>query len=36
MTDPFNPVHMMSFLGARGNASQVHQLVGIRGLMSDP
>ncbi|CAN6871574.1 unnamed protein product [Brassica oleracea] len=36
MTDPFNPVHMMSFLGARGNASQVHQLVGMRGLMSDP
>ncbi|CAB4299884.1 unnamed protein product [Prunus armeniaca] len=27
MTDPFNPVHMMSFSGARGNASQVHQLV---------
>ncbi|KAF3952355.1 hypothetical protein CMV_022083 [Castanea mollissima] len=22
MTDPFNPVHMMSFSGARGNASQ--------------
>ncbi|TYH24640.1 hypothetical protein ES288_A03G107500v1 [Gossypium darwinii] len=36
MTDPFNPVHIMSFSGARGNASQVHQLVGIRGLMSDP
>nr|YP_010420603.1 RNA polymerase beta'' subunit [Urera baccifera]USG54322.1 RNA polymerase beta'' subunit [Urera baccifera] len=36
MTDPFNPVHMMSFSGARGNASQVHQLVGMRGLMSDP
>nr|GEV30770.1 RNA polymerase beta subunit, plastidic [Tanacetum cinerariifolium] len=36
MTDPFNPVHIMSFLGARGNASQVHQLVGMRGLMSDP
>ncbi|KAK6767817.1 hypothetical protein RDI58_034942 [Solanum bulbocastanum] len=27
MTDPFNPVHIMSFSGARGNASQVHQLV---------
>ncbi|KAL3648257.1 DNA-directed RNA polymerase subunit beta'' [Castilleja foliolosa] len=26
----------MSFSGARGNASQVHQLVGMRGLMSDP
>nr|YP_010330667.1 RNA polymerase beta'' subunit [Pilea dolichocarpa]UNY33806.1 RNA polymerase beta'' subunit [Pilea dolichocarpa] len=36
MTDPFNSVHMMSFSGARGNASQVHQLVGMRGLMSDP
>nr|YP_009767489.1 RNA polymerase beta'' subunit [Daniellia ogea]QIS98107.1 RNA polymerase beta'' subunit [Daniellia ogea] len=35
-TDPFNPVHIMSFSGARGNASQVHQLVGMRGLMSDP
>nr|YP_010538223.1 RNA polymerase beta'' subunit [Hoya silvatica]YP_010592215.1 RNA polymerase beta'' subunit [Hoya angustifolia]UYC30252.1 RNA polymerase beta'' subunit [Hoya sp. 11 WO-2022]WAB52180.1 RNA polymerase beta'' subunit [Hoya pottsii]UYC32236.1 RNA polymerase beta'' subunit [Hoya silvatica]WAB52660.1 RNA polymerase beta'' subunit [Hoya angustifolia] len=36
VTDPFNPVHIMSFSGARGNASQVHQLVGMRGLMSDP
>nr|ASA38100.1 RNA polymerase beta'' subunit [Lobelia fenshamii] len=36
MTDPRNPVHIMSFSGARGNASQVHQLVGMRGLMSDP
>nr|YP_010901166.1 RNA polymerase beta'' subunit [Crassula columella]WIL06751.1 RNA polymerase beta'' subunit [Crassula columella] len=36
MTDPFNPVYIMSFSGARGNASQVHQLVGMRGLMSDP
>nr|YP_010974815.1 RNA polymerase beta'' subunit [Muellerina celastroides]WNR57456.1 RNA polymerase beta'' subunit [Muellerina celastroides] len=36
MTDPLNPVHLMSFSGARGNASQVHQLVGMRGLMSDP
>nr|YP_010039972.1 RNA polymerase beta'' subunit [Calanthe henryi]QOY46534.1 RNA polymerase beta'' subunit [Calanthe henryi] len=36
MTDPYNPVHLMSFSGARGNASQVHQLVGMRGLMSDP
>ena len=31
MTDPSNPVHLMSFSGARGNASQVHQLVGMRG-----
>nr|WVH39599.1 RNA polymerase beta'' subunit [Cleistocactus hyalacanthus] len=36
MTDPNNPVHIMSFSGARGNVSQVHQLVGMRGLMSDP
>ncbi|RZC75665.1 hypothetical protein C5167_051152 [Papaver somniferum] len=36
MADPLNPVHIMSFSGARGNASQVHQLVGMRGLMSDP
>nr|YP_010881242.1 RNA polymerase beta'' subunit [Fossombronia foveolata]WIA67195.1 RNA polymerase beta'' subunit [Fossombronia foveolata] len=36
MTDPSNPVHMMSFSGARGSASQVHQLVGMRGLVSDP
>nr|YP_010602579.1 RNA polymerase beta'' subunit [Paphiopedilum insigne]YP_010609782.1 RNA polymerase beta'' subunit [Paphiopedilum exul]WAN76750.1 RNA polymerase beta'' subunit [Paphiopedilum insigne]WAO28010.1 RNA polymerase beta'' subunit [Paphiopedilum exul] len=36
MTDPSNPVHLMSFSGARGNVSQVHQLVGMRGLMSDP
>nr|YP_009266695.1 RNA polymerase beta' subunit [Erythroxylum novogranatense]ANK79159.1 RNA polymerase beta' subunit [Erythroxylum novogranatense] len=36
MTEPLNPVHIMSFSGARGNASQVHQLVGMRGLMSDP
>ncbi|CAD5197691.1 unnamed protein product [Musa acuminata subsp. malaccensis] len=36
MTDPSNPVYLMSFSGARGNASQIHQLVGMRGLMSDP
>nr|UDZ61174.1 RNA polymerase beta subunit [Albidella oligococca] len=36
MTNPSNPVYLMSFSGARGNASQVHQLVGMRGLMSDP
>nr|QVX27953.1 RNA polymerase beta'' subunit [Passiflora malacophylla] len=36
MTEPFNPVYIMSFSGARGNASQIHQLVGMRGLMSDP
>nr|YP_009926652.1 RNA polymerase beta'' subunit [Lophopyxis maingayi]QNK04944.1 RNA polymerase beta'' subunit [Lophopyxis maingayi] len=36
MTEPFNPVHIMSFSGARGSESQVHQLLGMRGLMSDP
>nr|YP_009299893.1 RNA polymerase beta' subunit [Pelargonium trifidum]AJB99807.1 RNA polymerase beta' subunit [Pelargonium trifidum] len=36
MTDPLNPVHIMSFSGARGNAAQVNQLIGMRGLMSDP
>lgn len=35
-TDLFNPVYMMAFSGARGNVSQVRQLVGMRGLMSDP
>ncbi|KAF1879742.1 hypothetical protein Lal_00039756 [Lupinus albus] len=29
-TGPFNPVHII------GNASHVHQLVGMRGLMPDP
>lgn len=36
MTNPYNPVHLMSFSGARGSASQVHQLIGMRGLMSNP
>ena len=36
MTDIFNPVYMMAFSGARGNISQVRQLVGMRGLMADP
>lgn len=35
-TDTLNPVYMMAFSGARGNISQVRQLVGMRGLMSDP
>lgn len=35
-TDPLNPVYMMAFSGARGNMSQVRQLVGMRGLMADP
>nr|YP_009629430.1 beta'' subunit of RNA polymerase [Coelastrella saipanensis]AVV61540.1 beta'' subunit of RNA polymerase [Coelastrella saipanensis] len=34
--DLFNPIYMMAFSGARGNMSQVRQLVGMRGLMSDP
>ena len=35
-TDPLNSIYMMAFSGARGNLSQVRQLVGMRGLMSDP
>jgi hypothetical protein len=35
-TDVLNPVYMMAFSGARGNVSQVRQLVGMRGLMADP
>uniref|UniRef100_A0A3Q7J7P6 DNA-directed RNA polymerase n=1 Tax=Solanum lycopersicum TaxID=4081 RepID=A0A3Q7J7P6_SOLLC len=34
MTERFNPVHIMSFSGAPGNASQVHNR-GMRGIMSD-
>ena len=33
--DRMNPVYMMAFSGARGNLSQVSQLVGMRGLMAD-
>lgn len=36
MTNPVNPVYMMAFSGARGNISQVRQLVAMRGLMADP
>ncbi|MCS7031520.1 MAG: DNA-directed RNA polymerase subunit beta' [Gloeomargarita sp. SKYG116] len=35
-TDPLNSVYMMATSGARGNVSQVRQLVGMRGLMADP
>jgi len=35
-TNKLNPVYMMAFSGARGNISQVRQLVGMRGLMADP
>ena len=33
--NPDNPVYMMSKSGARGNISQVRQLVAMRGLMAD-
>jgi len=33
---PLNSVYMMANSGARGNWSQVRQLVGMRGLMADP
>jgi DNA-directed RNA polymerase subunit beta' len=36
ITKHSNPVYLISFIGARGNASQVHQLVGVRGLMAEP
>ena len=35
-TNQVNPVYMMAFSGARGNISQVRQLVALRGLMADP
>ena len=34
--DPVSPVGMMAFSGARGNITQVRQLMGMRGLMLDP
>ena len=34
--DPLNSIYIMAFSGARGNISQVRQLVGMRGLMADP
>ncbi|CAN6445174.1 unnamed protein product [Victoria cruziana] len=33
MTDPSNPVHIISYSGDRGNASQVHQLVARKGVV---
>jgi hypothetical protein len=33
--DPANSLYIMAFSGARGNMSQVRQLVGMRGLMAD-
>lgn len=35
-SNPVNPLYMMTFSGARGNISQVRQLVAMRGLMADP
>ena len=35
-TDLLNPVYMMILSGARGNISQIRQLIGMRGLMADP
>ena len=34
-SDPLNSLYIMAFSGARGNISQVRQLVGMRGLMAD-
>ena len=36
LKNPVNPVYMMAFSGARGNVSQVRQLIAMRGLMADP
>ena len=33
---PFNPISMMTGSGARGSASQVAQLAGMRGMMASP
>ncbi len=34
--DPFGSLYMMSTSGAKGNISQITQMAGMRGLMSDP
>ena len=34
--DPLNPIAMMATSGARGSASQIRQLAGMRGLMANP
>lgn len=34
--DPLSPLYLMAFSGARGNMTQVRQLIGMRGLMVDP
>jgi DNA-directed RNA polymerase subunit beta' len=34
--DPYGGVYMMATSGAKGNISQIRQMAGMRGLMSDP
>ena len=34
--DEFNPIYMMADSGARGSATQIRQLAGMRGLMAKP
>ncbi len=34
--DPFGSIYMMATSGARGNISQIRQMAGMRGLMTDP
>ena len=34
--DPLNPLYLITFSGARGNLTQIRQLIGIRGLIIDP
>lgn len=36
LNQSFNPIYMMSTSGARGNADQMRQLAGMRGLMAKP
>ncbi|MGA2670292.1 MAG: DNA-directed RNA polymerase subunit beta' [Dehalococcoidia bacterium] len=34
--DPYGSVYMMAMSGAKGNISQIRQMAGMRGLMTDP
>jgi len=34
--DPYGSVYMMATSGAKGNISQIRQMAGMRGLMTDP
>jgi DNA-directed RNA polymerase subunit beta' len=34
--DPFGSIYMMATSGAKGNVSQIRQMAGMRGLMTDP